>query len=238
MRKPIASFALVGMIFINTDTCGMTTDDILRSGDREDPIMKKYKNCPLHLRNVRHFQEDVRQFTKFLTEGEAEDPIYGKLLQAAERKDYGAVLSITKGLPENKYKFFGAIWFEFTATECGGIDEDDRKEIADFYAKAMESFYNNGIYKSKSKWVSDVLYRLSLDGNNKLVPGADKKMNEKEAFDERQYVTKLWRAMREIGDENTRNYIRPLSPRYRVAPRPFKSEDTVFPVNRRKPNFH
>jgi hypothetical protein len=222
MRKTIASFALVGMIFINTDTCGMTTDDILRDGDREDPITKKYKNCPLHLRNVRHFQEDVRQFTEFLTEAKAEDPIYEKLLQAAECKNYNTVLSVTKELPENKYKFFGAILFEFTATKCGEINEDDRKKVADFYAKAMEDFRNNGIYKTNSKWVSDVLYRLSLDGNNKLALYADKKMSQKEAFDEGQYVTKLWRAMREIGDENTRNYIRPLSPRYHVAPRPFE----------------
>jgi hypothetical protein len=199
MRKTIASFALIGMIFINANTYGMDLED----GVHEYRIMKKYEHRTLRPIDIRHTEEDVLAFFMYHEEAKAKNPIYGELLQAIEDQYYNTALSITEKLPDGRYKFLGASWCFFLRTvplknKNFANHEEDLKKATNLYEETTAE-----VREKESKWVSDVLYRLTIDVDKQALKDKSADPNYYPFY--REQAGYLWKAQA-ILSKKERNY--------------------------------
>jgi hypothetical protein len=170
MNKAIISFALVVMIFINVCTYCMTNDQLFCEKNKKR-IMNMYKCSVLQPIDVQHIQEDVPSFHIYREEAKAKNPVYGELLQAIENQDYNTALSITEKLPDGRYKFLGASWCFFVKpmllNNRNPLLLNNRNpldyEVGLQKAKSLYEKTTAEVKKEETEWVSDVLYRLTID---------------------------------------------------------------------------
>jgi hypothetical protein len=187
MKKTTALFVLVGMALTNVNTYGLALDF---QEDQIDPTwvlkLRDHPQYPI---------EDVKSFSEFLAEANAEGEAYGALLQAIRDRDYDAVvptvLNLEKLTPCNRYSFLGASWCGST-TNCQSEEKLEMQRIC----------YENHENREASEWVSDILYRLVLDACR------GRKGSDDNEIDERLYVSHLYRRLRYIiCPGKMRNYI-------------------------------
>ncbi|MDR2765953.1 MAG: hypothetical protein LBB63_00610 [Holosporaceae bacterium] len=199
MRKTIASFAVIGVIFINTGAYGMFEEKpsiIYQKCPHDSWYPEK---LPLKPKDNQHTRIDAKLFSEYIKEACAVGQKHGQLMQAINDKDYDTVFSIIEELPDDdSYRLLGAHWYN-----CADVlyEYEEKSEEEEERLIEREVFVND-ICNSKHqspllKWVSDILYSASLNSNKPLSNG-EKEYNLSES---------LWFAQWAAQSEKTRNYV-------------------------------
>jgi hypothetical protein len=203
MRKIIASFALIGMIFINIDTYGMFEEESSVTYQKCDHDSWYPEKLPLKPIDAKHTKIDARPLDEYIAESYAKGPKYGELLQAIKDKNTETVFLITKELPDNdEHKLLGADCYCRMQGVLDEIpDEESKEEKEQRIERKKLAFEIHDSGCSSLEWVSDVLYSAALYFNRPLSEG------KKEYYLSQGLWSAQWVAQWEAHSEKTRNYI-------------------------------